>query len=65
MAPRKADSITKNRSADGEKIPCKALDILGLRYFSGEILVELKSQKQFIFFKVKLEIMEPDTAIKH
>lgn len=33
---RETVNITKNRSADGDKIPSKALDILGLRNFSGE-----------------------------
>ena len=61
---REAVNITKNRDADGDKIPCKALDVLGLRHFSGELLVELKSEKQFIFFKDKLEKMELDTTIK-
>lgn len=32
---RGAVNIMKNRSADGDKIPCQALDILGLRYFNG------------------------------
>lgn len=30
-------NIIKNRSADGDKIPCQALGILGLRYFSGVV----------------------------